>query len=78
MTGVASIVVIGLLFADFVFLVVMVVMELRNGDRFRDGFDYGLHCQLGKRAKQRYHRDVDCVFFVVPKDEYDREIDEIT
>lgn len=77
MTGVAAIVLVVLLTVGVALLSVVVVLEFRARDRFEEGFEAGFHSQLGKRAKQRYHRAVDCVFFIVSKDEYDREIDDL-
>ena len=77
MTGAVSVAVVVLLAVGVALLSVVVVMEFRTRDRFEEGFEAGFHSQLGKRAKQRYHRAVDCVFFVVSKDEYDREIDDL-
>ena len=39
--------------------------------------DDGLHSRLAQLAKQRYHKGTDCVLFVVPKEEYDAETDQI-
>ena len=55
---------------------IAVFLSMRK-DMYEQGFDDGLHSQLGKLAKQRYNREVDCVLFVVPKDEYEKELDQI-
>lgn len=72
-----TVAVVALLAACVALLSVVAVVEFRARDRFEEGFEAGFHSQLGKRAKQRYHRAVDCVFFIVSKDEYDREIDDL-
>ena len=54
-------------------LATIVIIEFNRNDGFKEGFE----CQLSKRAKQRYNKECDCVFFIVSKDDYDKEIDDI-
>ena len=58
-------------------LATIVIIEFNRNDGFKEGFECGFYSQLSKRAKQRYNKECDCVFFIVSKDDYDKEIDDI-
>lgn len=70
--------------AEVILVILVVAMCLLSvalyvaRDRYERGYEDGLHSRLAQLAKQRYHRGTDCVLFVVPKDEYDKEVDDIS
>ena len=73
-----DIVVLMLVFLVLLFATIMLVLKLRNHDKFYDGYMKGYHAGLNAKAKQRWHRDIDTVVSIVSEEEYRATMDQVT